>query len=76
MRSAKWQAKRAARLELAGHRCEVCNSPHEIQVHHRTYERWGNELVSDLLALCRTCHCLFHAGGRILGLYVEEDAVL
>lgn len=76
LRSEKWKAKRQEALEGADHRCQVCNSPHELEVHHRTYEHWGNEQPGDLTVLCRTCHCLFHAGGRILGLYVEEDAVL
>lgn len=76
MQSAKWQAKREAAIVAADHRCQVCNSPHELQAHHRTYERWGNEQPGDITVLCRTCHCLFHGGGRILGLYVEEDAAL
>ena len=27
-----------------------------IEVHHRTYENWGNEQHGDLTALCRDCH--------------------
>lgn len=73
--SPAWREKRDAALERADHACQVCNSPHELEVHHRTYERLCAERASDLTVLCRTCHTLFHAGGRILGLYVEEDAV-
>jgi len=73
--SPEWRKKRAAALEYAGHACQACNSPHELEVHHRTYERLCRERPADLTVLCRTCHTLFHAGGRILGLYVEEDAV-
>jgi hypothetical protein len=75
-RSEKWQQKRAAALQAADHCCEVCNSPHELQVHHRTYERLCKELPGDLTVLCRTCHCIFHVGGRVLGLYVEEEGVV
>lgn len=74
--SPEWREKREDALERAEHRCQVCNSPHELEVHHRTYERLCCEKPADLTVLCRTCHCLFHAGGRILGLYVEESAVL
>lgn len=75
-RSPEWASKRKAALEHADHRCQVCNSPHELEVHHRTYERLCAEVPSDLTVLCRTCHTLFHAGGRILGLYVEDEAVV
>lgn len=30
-------------------------------VHHLTYERIGNELVSDLLVVCGECHEQIHA---------------
>ncbi len=56
-----WQKVRKARLELAGHRCEMCNSGSEgLHAHHRTYARRGQELVEDLIILCRSCHGLFH----------------
>lgn len=74
--SPQWAEKRKGALERADHRCQVCNSPHELEVHHRTYENICREKPSDLTVLCHTCHCLFHAGGKILGLYVEDDAVV
>lgn len=56
-----WEAVRNARLDLAGHRCEVCNtSSGTLHAHHRTYARQGHELVEDVLILCRSCHGLFH----------------
>jgi 5-methylcytosine-specific restriction endonuclease McrA len=39
----------------------VCNATTSLDVHHRTYERFGHEDVDDLTVLCRTCHDLFHA---------------
>lgn len=59
LRSATWRSKRIAALERAGQRCQVCNSPDKLQVHHRTYERLGNELPEDLTVLCDDCHTLF-----------------
>jgi len=32
-----------------------------VDIHHRTYERFGHEWLSDLIALCRNCHDLTHA---------------
>lgn len=55
-----WKKIRAAAIARARQRCQVCYSPHELNVHHRTYERLGNELDSDLTVLCGKCHNLFH----------------
>ena len=49
-----------------GWRCGVCNSPLELQAHHRTYEHQGDELnhLDDLICLCKVCHKLFHKEQR------------
>lgn len=65
LNSPEWQAKRRLALEQAGWRCKVCNSTTRLQVHHRTYDRVGNEELCDLTVLCATCHQLFHDGGRM-----------
>jgi 5-methylcytosine-specific restriction endonuclease McrA len=59
--SAKWRRSEArlGELQLAGFRCRTCNASaatDPLEVHHRTYERLGRELVGDLTALCRKCH--------------------
>src|SRR3990167_8960444 len=28
----------------------------EMEVHHKTYERYGNDVTSDLISVCRRCH--------------------
>lgn len=56
-----WKTVRNQAREAAGHRCQLCNSPHYLHVHHRTYERRGAELPSDLIVLCAPCHSKFHA---------------
>ncbi len=44
----------------SGHRCRTCYATGgdgaPLEVHHRTYERLGHELVGDLTALCPGCH--------------------
>jgi len=54
-----WQIKRKAVLKAAGYRCRCGNRA--TQVHHETYERVLNERLSDLTAVCRTCHQAEHS---------------
>jgi hypothetical protein len=56
MNSQEWRAKREKVLIFWGNRCALCNSQDRIQVHHRTYERLGQELLTDLIPLCYKCH--------------------
>lgn len=61
-----WQKKRLYALKRAGGRCQVCNNPNKrLDVHHRTYERLGDELYTDLLVLCHSCHGTFHKNGKL-----------
>lgn len=60
LQSAHWKQIRLQALDEAGHRCQLCNSPQQLNVHHRTYERRGEELLGDLTVLCRSCHSRFH----------------
>jgi len=61
----EWKARRAQHLKSAGYRCQVCNAKGLIDIHHRTYERRGDENYKDLIALCRNCHSLFHKEGKL-----------
>lgn len=66
LQSPEWQERRKQHLKYAHYRCQVCNEGRtELNVHHRTYERVGCELVSDLIVLCRGCHTLFHRERKI-----------
>lgn len=60
LRSPHWQVTKAAALERASHRCQLCNSPDRLQVHHRSYRNRGHEQPGDLTVLCADCHKLFH----------------
>lgn len=55
-----WRSKSAEAKRRANQRCQLCNAGGEIHTHHRTYERWGNEEMSDLVVLCESCHAKFH----------------
>lgn len=60
MRSPEWQHMRQKALRRAKYRCQLCNSPDFLHVHHRSYENLGNEDSADLTVLCTDCHRLFH----------------
>jgi 5-methylcytosine-specific restriction endonuclease McrA len=66
LRTPEWDETRRAALKRARYRCQVCNRGQTVlDVHHRTYERRGDELARDLIVLCRDCHRTFHAGGKM-----------
>lgn len=65
LETSAWKAKRRQKFRQAGYRCQICNSGGTLNVHHRTYERVGNELLEDLVVLCRNCHDLFYEHGRL-----------
>lgn len=62
IRSQEWREKAEAAKAQAGNRCQVCNRSRaevQLEAHHRTYERLGNELPEDITVLCRDCHQLY-----------------
>lgn len=54
--SPRWKAKRQACYKRFGYRCAICNSPRNLEAHHRTYARLFNERPEDLTCLCKDCH--------------------
>jgi hypothetical protein len=56
LRSNKWKAKKATWYRKNGKWCRVCSTKKDIQLHHLTYDRLGNELLTDLTALCQKHH--------------------
>lgn len=61
LKSDVWKQKRGAALVAAHSRCRLCDSSDYPNVHHKVYPNiFGNELISDLVVLCRECHKFFH----------------
>lgn len=56
LKSEDWNERRQARLQKANYRCERCGERNRLDVHHKTYANLGNEPLSDLIALCQSCH--------------------
>lgn len=78
LRSDLWQAIRKRYFASQMPRECLCGDE-EVQLHHVTYERLGNENLTDLLPLCRTCHAMVHAleargeiGLDLTGLVLDE----
>jgi hypothetical protein len=61
IKSPEWAEKRKIVMQMWCNRCALCNiGATPLDLHHRTYDRVGNELVTDLVPLCRNCHAKFH----------------
>jgi len=60
-----WHDRRKESLDRDNRRCRVCNSDFPLEVHHRTYTRWGWEIADDLTTLCGPCHEAFHKTRRL-----------
>lgn len=43
-------------FKLRGQKCERCDACTGLELHHKTYERFGRELPSDLEILCKRHH--------------------
>ena len=55
--SPEWKSKRHEALRRADYHCQRCPQwGQPLDVHHKSYERLGCELPSDLEVLCRPCH--------------------
>jgi hypothetical protein len=61
LRTPHWKAfKKRYRGSGRPRRCTICGEP-RYELHHITYERIGDERLSDVVALCRAHHQRAHA---------------
>ena len=56
LRSEEWRTKRHKVLRRAQGICEGCLENPATEVHHLTYENFKDELLFQLIAICRPCH--------------------
>ena len=54
--SSSWRAKKEIVLRRDLGRCRGCASAPASEIHHLTYAHLGEELLFELVALCRSCH--------------------
>ena len=58
--SPEWAAKRRLVLKRAGGLCEGCGIARATDAHHLTYDHKYEELLFELVAVCRPCHMRAH----------------
>jgi hypothetical protein len=63
LRTPEWTERRRSAVRRAGQACQTCGGQGRLHVHHRTYERRGEELADDLTVLCENCHLAVHTTG-------------
>ena len=56
MKSDKWKAIRLKVLKRDNNLCQACLDALAQDVHHKTYENIGDELMYELISVCRDCH--------------------
>lgn len=56
MKSEKWKAIRLKVLKRDDYLCQACLDAPAQDVHHKTYENIGDELMYELISVCRDCH--------------------
>ena len=72
--SKTWRALRLRALQDACYQCDVCGSDSDLQVHHKTYIRWGGaELPKDLQVMCRNCHFNHHDSFELARTYLDFE---
>ena len=65
LKSGEWKFLKDRKLKQVNYTCEGCGEKHRVlDLHHRTYERIGMELLSDLQVLCRECHDIVHGNDK------------
>lgn len=62
--TATWAERRARIRQRAQGVCEFCRLRPMEHVHHRTYAHFGQERLSECMAVCLLCHRSIHAALR------------
>lgn len=60
LNTTEWRRIREAVLIRDGYLCQGCLRARANDVHHRTYNHCRNELMFELVSLCRACHDRIH----------------
>ena len=60
LKSKHWLELRDKILERDNYKCILCGNK-DVQVHHKTYDRIGEESFNDLITLCGNCHLTYHS---------------
>jgi hypothetical protein len=62
----RWKQLSGEVLERDGYHCQICgkkgllNGSIGLTIHHKTYDNFSKEKLSDLITFCETCHRIVH----------------
>lgn len=76
IRSPAWRAVKRRYAEQQPWICNICGTEDGLQLHHRTYERVGEERLEDLMPLCEDCHEMVHTLERRGDTGLDFDGVI
>lgn len=60
LKTEHWKNIRKLIRKKYNNKCKNCKTSERLEVHHKTYRNIGNELLSNLVLLCRDCHQQVH----------------
>lgn len=75
-RTAHWRSLRLRAFARSGGNCERCGVPLEHgawHCHHLTYERRGQERLSDVQAICLNCHRVIHPHREFRSVHAQRQ---
>ena len=80
LESDEWKDKKRLSIKRDNGTCQGCLTATALEVHHLTYERIGDELLTDLVSLCSFCHNQIHGktkpNGRWRSYLVGETDII
>lgn len=57
LRSPQWRYFKTRIIAIRGHQCERCGQNFgTLELHHKSYRRFGHEQPEDVELLCKWCH--------------------
>jgi len=60
LKSPEWKQLSEFVKKQAGWKCQICDSPIDLIVHHRNYEKGSSENGENCMAVCKRCHANIH----------------
>lgn len=64
IKSPQWKMVCKRYWAAYGRKCQACASRKNLHVHHKSYDRFGREMLADLAGVCDSCHRAIHAAHR------------
>jgi hypothetical protein len=61
LKSDRWRKFRKEVFEFYGKNCILCDSPFNVEVHHKHYRTIFKETIKDVVPLCKKCHTKHHS---------------